>query len=167
VNYCAVADVRNALSRGGASSGTNTASDLSDAQIADAIAEASAVVDVSVNGPYDPCVGDVVPGIITFWTRDIAAYLATLTWRASKDITERDPVVLRYTMATSYLNRVASGSMVIPMPSAPGDVATVINTYEGYLFHSWNFDLTGRSEGIDEFQGFPIWRSGAMLYWAA
>jgi phage gp36-like protein len=161
--YCAPSDVRNALAPDGASGGTNTAADLDDPSIIDAINEASSVVDSYVSGPYDTSIGDVIPTVISFWTRDIAAYYATLTWRKSKDLTPQDPVTLRYQAALAGLEGIAAGTVSIPMPQDVGEQADVevpvgMQTplpWGNQLFNWWDFDLTGY--GASGRGGWAMW----------
>jgi Protein of unknown function (DUF1320) len=140
VGYCQVSDVRNALSQDGEESGTNTASDLSDVQITDAIAEADNIINGFVGGSYT-----TVPAVVKFWSRDLSAYLATLTWRKSSDIGPNDPVRLRYALTMSQLMQIKSGGVQAPPPdvkATEGD-AHVENQYTGTLFQTPDFDLLG------------------------
>lgn len=136
--YCTVSDVRKALTPGGDSSNTGTAADLADPQLKDAISEAAARVDAYVGGSYtDP------PDVIQFWTRDIAAYLATLTWRESKDLSENDPVRLRFIQTISMLASVAKGQLKVPLPegSVASSDAAVVNRHPQDLFTEQEFAL--------------------------
>jgi phage gp36-like protein len=147
VNYCSVVDVRNALTAGGATSGTNTAADMDDATLQDAIAEASSVVDTYVGGPYGP--SDSVPNMVVYWTRDVAAFLATCTWRQSKDFEALDPVLLRYQQAVERLAGIFTGTTSMPssqMPTQDVFTGAVCNTIPITLFHASDFDLYGRAE---------------------
>jgi phage gp36-like protein len=167
VNYCTVDDVRVALTQSGETSGTNTAADMNDLTIDDSIAEASAQVDVYIGGPYRPDLGDVVPDAVKYLTRDVAAFLATCTWRKSKDFAAMDPVLLRYNWAISQLNAISSGaSSLADMPTSPEDMATVINPYGFTLFYPWQFDLTGRGRTLDQYgQPARVWTSGGWVFW--
>jgi phage gp36-like protein len=151
MRYCSVADVRIALTESGETTDTNTAADMDDITISDAILEASAQIDPYIAGPYSPA--DDVPAIITYWCRDIAAFLATCTWRKSKDFAAMDPVLLRYQRVTTMLDGIAAGSIVVPGngPSGSSGGATVINQYNFTLFHPRDFDLIGAGAGIDAF----------------
>jgi phage gp36-like protein len=146
MNYCSVEDVRYALAADGATQGTNTAADMDDATIADAIAEASSVVDTYVGGPYAQ--GDSVPDMVIYWTRDVAAFLATCTYRRSKDFQSLDPVLLRYQFAISRLAGVFTGTTAMPgdqMPTADTFDGAVYNLYPGQLIWPYQFDLFGNS----------------------
>lgn len=169
--YCSVTDVRNALAQG-ESSDTNTAADMSDTIIEDAIAEAGAVIDSYVGGPYGS--NDYVPGVIQYWCRDVGAYLATLTWRKSKDLTSQDPVVLRYLMTLQLLQDVRDDLLVIASPgnglgpdggdAGPPDIdPTVVNSFppasQVPLFVEWDYDLYGAGTRMNARSGrpFPYW----------
>jgi hypothetical protein len=96
---------------------------------------------------------------VKYLTRDVAAFLATCTWRKSKDFTPNDPVILRYNLAIQQLTEISNGNMELPGggpidPSASG--ATVVNQNAFTLFYPWQFDLTGRGR-----YGGP----GAEYFW--
>jgi phage gp36-like protein len=161
VNYCSVADVRNALVQDGQTTGTNTAADMDDDTITDAIKEASTVVDTYVGGPYGP--GDSVPDMVIYWTRDIASFLATCTWRKSKDFAAMDPVLLRYQQAIGRLAGIFTGTTAMPssqMPTADVFGGIAFNWYDFTLFEPWDFDLTGRAETSqgETRPGWPLFR---------
>jgi phage gp36-like protein len=127
VLYCAITDVRMALSGSVAATGTQTASDLPDAAITDAITEASATIDAYVGGPYTATTATLpVPNVIKYWCRDIAAFLATATWRKSKDVKDTDPIVRRYNFVRSQLQLVVTGKLVVATP-LDNQKAEVIN----------------------------------------
>lgn len=161
--YCAPFDVRNALTPGAVTGGNDTASSLTDEQILDAIAEADARISTYLPAGYTvpmvdttiPVVGSEPPAtsnvrvahnVFRFWSRDIAAYLATLTFKRNKDVSENDPVRLRYNAAMTDLTAVAKGQLQLP----PDDDATddgegevsVYNQYEGQMFGLDDFGLT-------------------------
>jgi hypothetical protein len=147
MNYCSVTDVRMALTADGATSGTNTAADMDDLSITDSIAEASAVVDTYVGGPYAP--GDSVPNMVIYWTRDIAAFLATCVWRRSKDFETYDPVLLRYQQTIGRLAGIFTGTTAMPSAQMPtGDIFSgfIVNPFVGPLFYPYEFDLYGRAK---------------------
>jgi phage gp36-like protein len=159
MRYCSVADVRIALTQAGSATGSNTAADMDDVTISDSIYEASGVIDGYIGGSYQP--SDTVPPIVTFWCRDVAAFLATCTWRKSKDFAAMDPVWLRYQWVLGQLNGLGAGSIVLPGggPSNPtgSSGATVVNPYPCTLFTPCDFDLLGESEGAS-----PV---GAVNQW--
>jgi phage gp36-like protein len=165
VNYCSIDDVRLALVQDGASSDTNTAADMDDGTITDAIAEASTIVDTYIMGPYAPT--DTVPGVVTYWTRDVAAFLATCTWRKSKDLAAFDPVYLRYQQALGRLAGIPLGLTALPPGQSPTTSfnGAVANVVEDTLVWPWNYDLIGRSQsgyGIGSFYAYPVWRMGLV-----
>lgn len=167
MNYCSVVDVRNALTADGQTSGTNTAADMDDPTLEDSVAEASSIVDTYVGGPYAP--SDSVPAMVTYWTRDIAAFLATCVWRRSKDFEALDPVYLRYSQAIERLAGIFTGTTAMPsaqMPTADVFTGDVENPFYGPLFDVWDFDLTGRatSSGGDTMGGWPLYKWPGYVY---
>lgn len=121
--YSSPADVRNALTPGADESDASTAASLSDAQITDAIKEADGTIDTFLHArfgvPQDPDDATVAIYPVRAWSRDIAAYLATLTFRKSKDMTPDDPVRLRYEFVLSLLDRIVSGELRPNLPQPP------------------------------------------------
>jgi phage gp36-like protein len=156
--YCGATDIRRALT-GSSQAGrdpvadpTNTAADLDDEALNDSAAEASAIVDSYIDGPYDVTVDDI-PDIIKYWTRDIASYYATLVWRKGKAPAPDNPVTLRFQNAVEMLKGVASGEITLDGPGNVDDQPTLVgsalqvpNIPQG-LFPPHDFDLTGRWEG--------------------
>lgn len=88
---------------------------------------------------------------VRYWSRNIAAYLATLTWRKGTDLTADDPVRLRYDSTMQLLTAIRDGKATVDLPdaddTAPGEI-TVINSYEGKLFTAEDFGLrpVGRAD---------------------
>jgi phage gp36-like protein len=162
MDYCTVQDVRNALVDPYAPTPTNTAADQSDDAIQDAVSEASAIVDSYLDGPYDPTT-DTIPTVIKYWTRDIAAYYATLTWRKSLGPGANDPIVLRYDQVLGLLKSVVAGQLPIAMPGATADQPITANRYDGVLMTTDMFDLTGRS--YPEGRGWPLWYYQGWLWY--
>lgn len=146
--YCTTNDVRLALSPLGEPDGT--ASTLTDPQIEDSIDEAEAVVDTYLSARYtittfevedttDPnniLVYTVAPVPVRGWTRNIAAYLAALTYRRNKDLSEDDPVRLRFNMTMGLLKDVRDRNSDLSLPVVVADQqgVHVENLYEGTLF---------------------------------
>jgi len=162
MGYSTVKMVRLALSPGDGNvtdedNPSGTAADLDDKQLADAIAEADAQIDSYIGARYATPVGAVTvdeshpsgfPHPIDYWSRNIAAYNATLTNRGSQDFTDNDPVARRWKATMDQLNAVQSGTATLPIPpvdsSSPGAGAGAgepINAYSGNLFTADNFDL--------------------------
>lgn len=187
--YCTTQDVRYALAPGEAGDpptyvANQTATDLTDPQIEDAIAEADSRIDAFVPPGYKvptytiqaTWTGTAYPGLIypgmyttsspegsavpvdvahplfRFISRDIAAYLATLTWKKNKDVPEEDPVRLRYGMATDLLALIRTGDVNLPdnpdNPYTDGEV-TIFNQYEGSLFGLEDFALGVLPRGVN------------------
>lgn len=148
--YSTVPDVRDALTPGGVSDDSGTASGLRDGQISDAIREADAVIDTYIGGRYATPVAGALSGDfepLRSWSRNIATYNATLTYRKGLELAERHPVQLRCSATMDQLKKVADGSLTLPIPGAPEDQApgdaTVVNQYSGTLF--WPGDFVRRS----------------------
>jgi phage gp36-like protein len=126
---------------------SNTAADLTDAQLIDAIAEAQALVDGYLRARYATPVeptGDpaVFHSTIVYWTRNLALYEATNTYRGSMDYSDSDPVARRYKATMEALKDVAAGKIVLDLPgvgggssdTGAGSVDPAINPYVGELF---------------------------------
>lgn len=157
--YSLPADVRNALApgvwpvpTGQTAPKTGTAADLSDPQLADAIADADSLID-SYLSPYyvtpvaqDPNTGRL-PSEVTAWSRNVAAYNATLTYRRGKDLAATDPVALRYAQTMQTLQQVLNGKIRLRnVPTLEGDiggasVGQVINPYVGSMFGLDDFGI--------------------------
>lgn len=151
--YASTLDVRAALSPGAETSDTGTASDLPDWQLQDAIDEAQAIVDgylnnryqipvsdidvVNPNNPLETWVFEVAAAPVRSWTRDIAAYLATLTYRRGKDLGADDPIRLRYGLVRDLLGQAQDGTIILPFPTNDTDVSgrvEIFNLYDGVMF---------------------------------
>ena len=170
--YCGANDIRRALTGSATAGGgppdppTNTAADLDDEALNDSAEEASAIVDSYIDGPYDTT-ADKIPPVVRFWTRDIAAYLATLVWRRSKAPAANDPVVLRFNTALDMLKEVADGALTILGPvnvdDQPTVVTSILTPFAGSLFTPNDFDLTGRMAG---YPGWPLYYWNGFLLWS-
>ncbi|MGW1676030.1 phage protein Gp36 family protein [Saccharopolyspora sp. NPDC002376] len=124
-----------------------TAAELSDEALTNQIKSAQAQVDgrlsVRYRVPFDP-----VPGLVADITRDIAAYLADLTYRQGLDYeSDRDPVVLRYQQAIAMLERIATGQVDLPDAPEIGGLLSGRNRYGGALFGLDDFGLKVRGGG--------------------
>lgn len=155
--YSTVKDVRSALTPGGAGTDASTAASLDDALIIEQINEADSIVDqhvtqylpipteeVSVGTPEAPAVQAVAKSPVRYWSRNIAAWLATLTFKRNKDVTADDPVRLRYNMTMAQLIAVRDGKATLPFPVGGGTgdgEPLVINQYVGTLFHPEDLGL--------------------------
>lgn len=147
---------------------TFTAADLPNTTLIDAIAEADSVIDSYLANRYVTpvaAVGGVAPHPIDFWSRNIAAYLSTLTQRKNKDLSDSDPLSRRYAMTMLALAAVQRGVASLPLPElsdvgeGPVGAGDVQNQYDGQMFASEDFDLVPAT--LSGFGGFP-WRG---MWW--
>jgi len=142
--YSSTDDVRYAVAPGSVGRDSPaTAGSLNDEQIIDAINEADSIVNLHVAGRYvveqDPANVAVATAPFRYWSRNIAAWMATLSQRLSKPVDVNDPVRLRYIETMALLVKVREGNLDIPgatpvSPSTTGDDVFVYNQYEGHLF---------------------------------
>lgn len=164
--YSTVFDVRNALTPGADSADSTTAAMLQDDQIEDAILEADAMIDTYLATGYAVPTVDITrtvesvektftvgKGPFRWWSRDIAAYLATLTYRRNKDIAEEDPIRLRFAMVLTMLEGIKSGETTIPVDDdgnlgQTGQDVFAYPYYEGNLFDTESFGLEKRNGWI-------------------
>lgn len=176
--YCTADDVRAALTPGSGKNDGETAASLSEWQILDAVDEAEDVVNAYLqayeiitvlvssasgiegdpnadNTPYE-----AAPNPVRRWTRSIAAYYASLTYRKNKDLPEDDPVRLRYNAVMALLALVKSGEMVLNLPKDP-EAATnqveVFNLYDGTLFDPRDFKLGPDQQHVQVFIPGTSW----------
>lgn len=150
--YSTAVMLRQALvpsSDGTQTTGTGTAADLTDAQLADAIGEADATIDAYIGGYYAvpvAAVNSATPHPIDYWSRNLAAYFATLAWRGSQDFTETDPIARRYKETMDALTAVMNGKLRLQLPeNTSGNSATepgqTVNPYVGELWTPDDFSL--------------------------
>lgn len=154
--YCTVRDVRLALTPGAEEeepTRPETAASLPDWQIEDGILEAEGIVaahiaaryiittgEVEEENPEDPMetwVWVVAPSPIRGWTRDVAAYLVSLTYHKHKDIEEDDPIRLRFKMVMDNLIAIRDRKMDLGLEIVVDGGTSgvhVENLYEGKLF---------------------------------
>lgn len=137
--YATPTQVRDVLSRDASPEGT--AAELGDTRITEAIESAEAEVNVRLATRYTvPFDSNAVPDVVGDLTRDIAAYLASLTYRQNKDFSsEQDPVLRRYQRALDLLKALATGDA--DLGGGGGDDAPTAtagasgrNQYRGRLF---------------------------------
>lgn len=137
---------------------TFTAADLSDEQLADAINEADSTIDSYIGRFYavpvaavlsdsdeDGAVG-TIPHPIDYWSRNLAAYFATISYRGSQDFADSDPVQRRYDATMAALKMVVAGTAQLQLPrnmtdNAATGAAPAYNPYAGDLFTIDYFDL--------------------------
>jgi phage gp36-like protein len=154
MSYSTPAMVRKALVPGSdgvvPSPVSHTAADLSDAELQDSIDEADATIDAYITAQYATPVAPVnaaIPHPIDFWSRNIAAYVATLGYRGSLDFTDTDPVARRYKATMDALNAVAANKMNLVIPQNEGSgsataAAPPINPYVGDLWTPEDFSIS-------------------------
>lgn len=148
--YCKPDDVRQVLARDlddlEGTAGEMLDEDLLEGQIVSAAGE----VDARLAGRYRvPFADGQVPTLVRSLTIDVAAYLATLTYRQNKDLGTDQPVRLRYQRALDLLAALSKGDMDLPaVPTDDGGqtpttaaAVTVRNPYEGRLFGMDDFEL--------------------------
>lgn len=158
--YCTVRDVRLALTPGADETNAETAANLEDFQLQDAIDEAQGIVDahllsryqiivfeieeVNPEDPLETWVYEVAPAPVRGLTRDIAAYLAALTFRKNLDLEKDDPIRLRYAMAEAMLTLIRKGELDLTLPGVEGGDGgiTVVNLYEPAMFTMEDVGLT-------------------------
>jgi phage gp36-like protein len=165
--------VRNALAPG-ASEDMDTAASFADAQIEDAIKEADGVVDTYIYAlfgiPQDPNDATVAVYPVRAWSRDIAAYLATLTFRKSKDMEVDDPVRLRYNYVIALLEKIASGELRPNLPQPPA-LPDGYGSQGAFVYNLYPFKLFTPAD----VWGDPRWQYGGCgpgyrygdLHWSA
>lgn len=136
--YCEVEDVE--LIVKGTSGDLPAAADkLEPEQIQQAIDDAENEVNLALSNFYvTPVVTDHEPtiAVLKHITANIAAYLADLTFRMSKEYgSGANPLRLRYTRARSLLDGVLSGRyrLMVPEVNLQTGTSAVINPYEGDL----------------------------------
>lgn len=128
----------------------NTAASLDNDKLNEAIDSAANEVNSRLSGQYEVPfdVPPDTPPLIIEIVRDIAAFLADLTYRQDVDYTTgNEPMLLRYQRAIDLLTRLENGTMVlVGVPTKP-DVpqarsrSSVRNPYEGKLFGLEDFNL--------------------------
>jgi hypothetical protein len=141
--YVDPATVRRALdpdSDGTAEGSSNsTAATLDDGELGIAIEGAQSEVDAKTPGaPFDL---SAVPQLVIDLTRDVAAYLATLTYFKGNPLDRDDPVRLRYERAKGLLADLGAGKANVGGETGTDTAeAAVVNPYEGDL---WVMDDLG------------------------
>jgi hypothetical protein len=127
-----------------------TAAGLSEELIKDAIKSAEVEINAKLGLQYKvPFEDGDVPDLIQEIAKDIAAFMADLTFRQDVDYTsDNEPMLLRYRRAEEMLQLLWDGSLTLPgaTPSDTGPAPaerhyTVLNPYQGTLFDLQDFDL--------------------------
>lgn len=142
--YATAADVRTVLARDTFDFEGNAAG-LLDSTIESQVVAAQNEIDARLAGRYQVPF-TTAPAVVASITIDVAAYLCNLIYRESKDLTQEDPMVLRYQRAIRLLDDLSTGKADLPGgDGSPGDlgagVASVRNPYEGRLFGLETFGL--------------------------
>lgn len=146
---------------------SETGADLTDDQLQDAIDEADAVIDAYLGRYYQvPVANDSTtnqtPHPVDFWSRNLAAYNATLVFRQSLDLDSNDPVVLRYQATMAALQAVANGTVGLQLPdnrstnSATG-AESPYNPYAGDLFTPDDFNVRPLNPAWPVWPDFGAW----------
>lgn len=130
--YSNVEALRQALVPGGEVSDKSTAASMDDATLLPVLEEASRAVDTYLGRRYALPLASPVPDAVDDWAKNIAAYLATLTFRRGKDLPDTDPVVRRYKMTIEALVSIRDGKADIPdvavvAPIVGGGTPAVLN----------------------------------------
>lgn len=138
----------------GAQPAQDTAAALSDEQLADAIRQADSRIDGYLAGRYAVPVAPVgsppvVPGLVAGWSRDLAAYGATLTLYRNRPVEATNTAYLRYLDVMRDLAAVQKGQMILSLPQATSDdgsggYAGVVNTQPPDLFGAVDFGAPPR-----------------------
>lgn len=146
MSYVTTARLRGILiPDGGADPATDdlaTPATMTDPELQIAIDDACAYIDAALAISYVVPVSPT-PALLTKLAGDIAAYYATLTFRKTKDLEERDPAQLRFNQAQNLLEQIGTGTLLLPGATQTDGTTTadVINPYEGDLFRPSQFDL--------------------------
>lgn len=145
---------------------TDTAADLSDEQLADAITEADSTIDGYIGAYYAVPVGNAedgsVPHPLDYWSRNLAVYNATLVYRGSMDFAETDPITRRYSDTIAQLQAVSNGKMRLQLPENTSGNSGVeagppFNPYVGDLFEPDDFDIRPTSDLPGSYPGGFGW----------
>ena len=154
---------------------SGTAADLADAQLTDAIAEADSIIDGYLARRYTVPVAAVsgsIPHPVDYWSRNLAAYEASCTYRGSMDFSDNDPVARRYKATMDALKDVAAGRMTLDLPLSSGTdstassgVGAAVNPYNGDLWQPSDFDIRPSADqaNTDGSAGLPYWRTPGGL----
>jgi hypothetical protein len=173
--YCSVADVRSVLAPALLDGGGNpfpdttqeTAAQLIDAQLLEAIVRASGRVDTYLRARYqmppvpvvaaqqttEPHTDAVYPDVVRYWTRDLAAFDATLTLLRGLPIGPDSPVRLRQAQAVAELAAARDGKLDAGLPQ-PDDATT----QEGFagVVDAGGAGMFGPSDWGDQPTGIPV-----------
>lgn len=165
--YSTVEAVRDALTPGGLSGDRTTAAIMTDTDIQDQIEEADSIIDIALSNRYVTPIApaDLPDGSpVAFWSRSIAAYLATLTKRKGADLKETDPIVRRYNLTMGQIAQIQGGKAQLQITLLPDadiqDAVQVVNQYEGDMFAPGDYSLRHEQRGLFDNEG--VWPSGYL-----
>lgn len=149
LTYCAVTDVRGVLARDLTHTAANAAS-LTDNQIYDTILDAAQQIDGALGYTFPTPFPLPPPPQVFQICRDIAVYLADLTYRGNKEYgSSNAPVLLRYKRATDLMEQLRSGQAALIGWPPPGDQINQENPEGGtILSDGYNADRQELTEGI-------------------
>ncbi len=122
-----------------------TAASMSDAQLGEAIEEADQEIDAVLGGvyqvPFSP-----TPPVIARISRDIAAFLATTTFRKNDPMDRDEPVVRRHDRAQQMLGQARQGQYDVSdvAPVSTERESAVVNRRESDMFSLSDFGLVVR-----------------------
>jgi phage gp36-like protein len=127
-----------------------SANELDDDQLTASIDRATQEIDARLSSRYSTPFADPVPPLVAAICLDLAAYDATLTYYGSVDLTDRDPVVLRYQRSIRMLTDLAKGGANLELAPDAGTSAQfdplVINHWAGPMFTPC--DVQARDTGL-------------------
>jgi phage gp36-like protein len=140
----------------------STAASLETGQLEDAIRSAQAEVDARLAMQYKVPFNAFPnsPPLVAEITRDIAAFLADLTYRQDVDYTsDNEPMLLRWRRAQGLLEMLVLGTITLTGAETnptepverPASTTTVHNKYQGELFGLSDFDLGWERRGYPEY----------------
>lgn len=167
MGYANREDVRRLLVGARSDEQNRTPDVLDNDQIDDDIAAAEAQVNVSLDRRYTVPFVTPIPAMIKFITIDIAAYLADMRYRGSREYAgNTHPMQLRYDRARRLLDDLGSGRRLLE--GANEDEAIVINPYDGTLMstrHIWTRYPEGQIEPDAASLPYPYGNYGYSDYY--
>lgn len=140
--YTTPSAVRLVLTADGNPTDPSTAAGLDDATLNGPCQQASDEVDARLSARYQVPL-PAVPAVVADITTDIAAYLATLTYRGGQPVDSTDPMYLRYQRALGLLKDITTGAATLPSVEAGAPQGSVVtaNPVPDGLFTPEDFDL--------------------------
>lgn len=156
--YTSPSAVRLVLTADGNPTDPSSAAGLDDATLTGPCQQASDEVDARLSARYQVPLASV-PSVVNDITTDIAAYLATLTYRGGQPVEATDPMYLRYQRALGLLKDITTGAATLPAVQAGAPQGSVVtaNPTVGGLFGPQDFDLWPVPSGYG-------WQAGNFPY---